>query len=204
MSVWMSGWGSENSQVPPASHANPASQESISVAQAGRRTRFTVCRSIDPIFLSRTPPGPGLRLRRMSLLTHRDGYNDSSPNSAARALRLDFASAGRANRASSGNHRPDRSRAGGGAGHGPTPGRRGAAPRDARCSRSAWPRAGSWGRTGGPEGFRRAAGRPAQATEASRPRTRGAGQPALVAGPPSQPQQTRPQQGPPGAYQQLC
>ena len=45
-SVWTSTWGSEKSQVPPASHANPASQEAISSARAGRRTRLTVCRSI--------------------------------------------------------------------------------------------------------------------------------------------------------------
>ena len=47
MSVWTSTWGSEKSQVPPASHANPASQEAISSARAGRRTRLTVCRSMD-------------------------------------------------------------------------------------------------------------------------------------------------------------
>src|SRR4051794_460949 len=59
MSVWTSIWGSENSQVPPASHANPASQETISFAQAGRRTRVTVCRSIDPISLHLNVAGAG-------------------------------------------------------------------------------------------------------------------------------------------------
>ena len=47
MSVWTSTCGSENNQVPPASHANPASQATISSAQVGRRTRSTVCRSMD-------------------------------------------------------------------------------------------------------------------------------------------------------------
>ena len=33
MSVWTSIWGSEKSQVPPASQAKPASQEAISSAE---------------------------------------------------------------------------------------------------------------------------------------------------------------------------
>src|SRR5262249_6048204 len=46
ISVWTLTCGSENSQVPPASQANPGSQEAISSARVGRRTRVTVCKSM--------------------------------------------------------------------------------------------------------------------------------------------------------------